>query len=155
MMCRDTVNRKTLQVEVFWVVTPCSVVVEYQRFRDTCCVYLHFTLKMEAALSSETMVSYYNTTWRHNPEDLDLKHHRCEEGNVLIRNGAAFTLGTGCRDQDAIISGVTDLRKGLELYWKKHGLWQVVSSSASGRNGPVTTASTHTHTHTHTKVSFG
>jgi hypothetical protein len=30
-------------------------------------------LKMEAARNSETLVSYYNTTRRHNPEDLDLK----------------------------------------------------------------------------------
>jgi hypothetical protein len=28
---------------------------------------------MEAAKSSETLVSYRNTKWRHNPEDLDLK----------------------------------------------------------------------------------
>jgi hypothetical protein len=28
---------------------------------------------MEAAWISETLVPYYNTTWRHNPEDLDLK----------------------------------------------------------------------------------
>jgi hypothetical protein len=34
-----------IQIEVFWVVTPYSVLVEYQRFRDA----LHFTLKMEAA----------------------------------------------------------------------------------------------------------
>jgi hypothetical protein len=32
------------------------------------------TLKMEAG-SSETLVSYHNTTQRHNPEDLDLKNH--------------------------------------------------------------------------------
>jgi hypothetical protein len=31
-----------------------------------------FTLKMEAELSSESWVSYRNTTWRHNPEVLDL-----------------------------------------------------------------------------------
>jgi hypothetical protein len=36
-----------IQVEVFWVVTPSGVVV-----------------------------SYYKTTEHHNPEDLDLKHHK-------------------------------------------------------------------------------
>jgi len=37
-----------------------------------------FTLKIDAARFSETSVSYYNTTWRHNPEDLYLKYHRRE-----------------------------------------------------------------------------
>jgi len=30
------------------------------------------TLKMKAAMSSKTSVSYRNTTLRHNPDDLDL-----------------------------------------------------------------------------------
>jgi hypothetical protein len=35
------------------------------------------TLKMEAARSSETLVSYYNIAWYHSPEDCDLNlHHR-------------------------------------------------------------------------------
>jgi len=39
-----------IQVEVFWVVTLCSVVVR----------------------TSEMLVSYHNTKWHHNPEALDL-----------------------------------------------------------------------------------
>jgi len=61
------------QIEVFWVVTPCSDMVRYHSFGGPCCLHLNFTLKMEAACSSVTLVSYRNTTWRHNPEHFDLK----------------------------------------------------------------------------------
>jgi hypothetical protein len=46
-----------IQVVVFLAVTPCSDAVG------------HFTLKMQAAKSSETLVSYHITTRRHDPED--------------------------------------------------------------------------------------
>jgi len=48
-----------IQVVMFWVVTPCSD--------------MKFTLKMEAATFSETLVSYRITTHsRKNPGDRDL-----------------------------------------------------------------------------------
>jgi len=37
---------------------------------------------MEAVGSSETSVTYSNTTRRHNPEDLDLNFHRCENSSL-------------------------------------------------------------------------
>jgi len=39
---------------------------------------------MEAARSSQTLVSYYDTTRRHNSEDLNMKYYRRE--NVKCRD---------------------------------------------------------------------
>jgi len=50
------------QVQVSWVVTPCSVVVGYQCFGGAYFFHLQF---------DETLVSY-NTTRRHNLEELNL-----------------------------------------------------------------------------------
>jgi hypothetical protein len=57
------------QVEFFWVVTPCIVVVGNQRFGGSC--YLH--LQGEAC-RSEAVISYHNTKRHHDPEDLDMGH---------------------------------------------------------------------------------
>jgi hypothetical protein len=54
---------------VFWVVAPHSLVEVYQRF---------IALMMEAARTSETLVNFYQTTRRYNPEDSHLHTHRRE-----------------------------------------------------------------------------
>jgi hypothetical protein len=46
-----------LKRAVFWVVAPCSLI----------------TLMMEAARTSETLVNFYQTTRRYNPEDSHLR----------------------------------------------------------------------------------
>jgi hypothetical protein len=73
----DITEFKSIFKVLFWVLIPCSVVVEYQHFRGSCCFHLHFILKMEAAQFSK-MVSYHNTTWNQNPENLNLNLHCCE-----------------------------------------------------------------------------
>jgi len=45
-----------IQIEVFSSVTQCSVVVGYQSIKGPCCLHL-FTLTMEEARTSETLVS--------------------------------------------------------------------------------------------------
>jgi hypothetical protein len=51
---------------VFRVVAPCSVVEVYHRFRAI------IALMMEAAITSETLVNFYHTTRRYNPENSHL-----------------------------------------------------------------------------------
>jgi hypothetical protein len=57
---------------VFWVVTLCSLVEVYHRFRGPCCL---IALMMEAARTSETLVNFYQTTQHYNPEDSHLHVH--------------------------------------------------------------------------------
>jgi hypothetical protein len=60
---------------VFSVVVPCSLVEIYQRFRGPCCLHHHGdeALMMGAAMTSETLVNFYQTTRRYNPEGSHLR----------------------------------------------------------------------------------
>jgi hypothetical protein len=68
------------KIALFWDVAPCSVVEIDRRFRDAYCLYHHrhvdpSTIKammMEAESTSETSVSFYQTTRLNIPEDSHL-----------------------------------------------------------------------------------
>jgi hypothetical protein len=47
--------------------------------------------EMETAWTSETLTLYHNTARRHNPEDLELKHHRPEGLKTYNRQFSIFT----------------------------------------------------------------
>jgi hypothetical protein len=55
------------QVEVFWDVTPYSVVVGYQRFGGPCCIHLQgeveisgcYTIKKEGALLKSSEINFF------------------------------------------------------------------------------------------------
>jgi hypothetical protein len=63
---------------VFWVVAPCSLVEVYENFIGPCCLHHYGTVLIEAASTSETLVNFYQTTRRYNPEDIYLCTYRCE-----------------------------------------------------------------------------
>jgi hypothetical protein len=50
---------------------------------------------MVAASFSETMVSYHNTTRRHNPDDRDLNVHRLKETHKSRDSSVGIALGYG------------------------------------------------------------
>jgi hypothetical protein len=45
----------------------------------------HFTLKMESAWTSETLISYHSTSRHHDPEDLDTSPWRWRQHGPLKR----------------------------------------------------------------------
>jgi hypothetical protein len=71
----------------FWLVRPVAhfsgsdVIIEHGCNDDW---WKKPVFKREAARVSETLVSYHNTTLRHNPEDMDVKHHRRENHKTCV-----------------------------------------------------------------------
>jgi hypothetical protein len=64
----EVLTALSTKMAVFWVVAPCIMVGVYQRFRSPCC--LHH--QGDECQNSETLVNFYQTTRRYNPEDSHL-----------------------------------------------------------------------------------
>jgi hypothetical protein len=56
---------------VSWVEAPCSLA-------EVCCLHHQVALMMEVASTSETLVNFYQTTRRYNPENSHLRPRRRE-----------------------------------------------------------------------------
>jgi hypothetical protein len=74
----------------------------------------HFTMKMEAAWASETLVSYHNTRRRYNSEDLDLKLLResFKTRKITLKLYEAITLFSKM--------GVSSPGRGWEIFLHHH-----------------------------------
>jgi hypothetical protein len=60
--------------EVFWVLTPCSIVViRYQKFRGPCCLHLHPEVGGSMELRNVGILAQHYRG--HNPEDMDLAYN--------------------------------------------------------------------------------
>jgi hypothetical protein len=76
------IKRKIMQLKlnlnmtVFYVVAPCSLVEAYRLYTGTCC--FHHQGGMDAAISSETSVNLYQFTQRYNPQGSHLHNRRRE-----------------------------------------------------------------------------
>jgi hypothetical protein len=62
---------------VFWVIAPCSLLVVYNVSEVFAASII--ALMMKAARASQTLVNFYQTTRRYNPEDSHLRTHRREK----------------------------------------------------------------------------
>jgi hypothetical protein len=92
-----------MKTTVFWDVASCGLVEVYRRVRGACCfqhqgdqvgfevltavstkmaVFGAIALMMEAARTSETLVNFYQTTRRYNPEDSH--HHGDRRARVCV-----------------------------------------------------------------------
>jgi hypothetical protein len=73
-----------LKMAVFRVVALCSLIEVYQCFRGPRCLHHQGDddedLTIKVARTSETLVNFYQTTRRYNPEDSNL-HTHCRENH--------------------------------------------------------------------------
>jgi hypothetical protein len=66
----DVLTAVSMKTAVFWVIASCSLGRSFPVFQRS--LLPPSALMMEAARTSETLINFYQTTRRHNPEDSHL-----------------------------------------------------------------------------------
>jgi hypothetical protein len=92
-----------MQMVVFWVVAPCSILAARQRFRGT-------VLKRETVSLSETLAFSQNTTRRNNAEN-----HHLQMTQVHILTTCFFQIHFNIVFSSSLISSKWSLPSGFEL----------------------------------------
>jgi hypothetical protein len=82
-VCARVDTNFTTSIVVFWVVTPCNLVLTNISEHVSPLSSLTSTLKMEVIRSSETLVSSFKTIRCHNPEDRNPHSHGSENLKTL------------------------------------------------------------------------
>jgi hypothetical protein len=95
-------------------------------------VFWVVALMMEAARTSETLVNFYQTTRRYNPEDSHLRTHRREDLKSYLPD--AFPTQNGLKQRDALSALLFNfsLEYGIKKAHENRGTGTEWDTSASG-----------------------
>jgi hypothetical protein len=86
-------------ITAFYDVTACNLVDRYQRFRGKCCLYLQGM--MQEAYSPKLLVTFYQMTQRHIPEDSNCQWKDSLVVSLTGQVSVCLTLKAGNDDSDS------------------------------------------------------
>jgi hypothetical protein len=106
-----------------WVVALCNLVEVHWHFRGTCCLHYHCVLMMEAASTSEMLITFYQTILCCNPGDSHLNNHEpvpcvCLQHPTIWLNSILKK-----SDEKTIKKNLILLFRSTNQLWYSHNCW--------------------------------